>query len=382
MAMTQSTAGNSEIFVIGPFPPPHNGAAKNTFIWAGALAKAGFKVHRVETNVQSGSAHNRSSLYHFHRFLRTLKNTVNLLLFSNQKTIVYMVPDGGLGLWYNLLYALAFRVRGVRRVWLHHRNLFNIQTGNSQLRLLCNILGDSAGHIFLTKKMRNTFEGHFGSTINSPVISNAATCDIEALRPEASGDSNPSLKICFLSNLNAEKGFDIAASAFEQLADQGEEMEFLIGGNPTDSQAAARQQQLQQALGARATFLGHISGADKTAFYKDADIFVFPSTYKLEAQPNVLMEALATGASIVSTEHACIPETLTKSHHRLVSIKEDRFAMASDVAEAVMELASEIQTADARAQKAEQNITSFTAMQNEGITQYQDFLTTTIHQVR
>ncbi|WP_152563371.1 glycosyltransferase family 4 protein [Ruegeria halocynthiae] len=376
-----TTPSTPRVIVIGPLPPPHNGAAKNTKIWAEAFEARNHEVLRLETNVQSGSAHNRSLRYHMHRVHRTLKNALTLLTHSNPKTVIYMVPDGGMGLMYNLLYAAIFRLRGVQRIFLHHRNFFNIRTGNNRLRKLCDILGDRARHIFLTDRMRDTFERQFGPTVDAQVISNAATCDITALSPDHVVSEGKVLTIGFLSNLNADKGFDIVVDAFEALANQLQGIQFLIGGQPTDDQAVIWRAKLEKALGDQVTFLGHVSGGAKADFYKASDVFVFPSTYKLEAQPNVLMEALSAGASVVSTDHACIPETLDGAHHRLVSLSDDRSAMARDITAAVAEVIAEMQDREAHLARARQNITAFEKMQREGTEAYQTFFATKISQV-
>lgn len=374
-----TTSSKSRVIVIGPLPPPHNGAAKNTKIWAEAFEASGHEVLSIETNVQSGTAHNRSLRYHINRVHRTLANALALLVHCNPKTVVYLVPDGGLGLLYNLIYAGIFRLRGVKRVFLHHRNFFNIRTGNRRLRTLCNILGHCCRHIFLTDNMRDTFESQFGPTVEAQVISNAATCDITALSPEKVVKDGKILTIGFLSNLNADKGFDIVVESFEALADKFEDVNFLIGGTPTDDQAAAWKSQLQRMIGNRVTFLGHVSGDAKTEFYKASDVFIFPSTYKLEAQPNVLIEALSTGASVVSTDHACIPETLDGSHHRLISLQDDRSAMANEITCAVTEVIAEMQSVETRLARAKQNITAFEKMQSKSAKTYQAFFATKVN---
>ena len=58
------------------------------------------------------------------------------------------------------------------------------------------------------------------------------------------------------------------------------------------------------------TFLGPVSGQPKTDLLLDADIFVLPTYYPREGQPWVLIEAMAAGLPIVTTDQAAIRETV------------------------------------------------------------------------
>lgn len=56
------------------------------------------------------------------------------------------------------------------------------------------------------------------------------------------------------------------------------------------------------------TVLGPISGAEKFALFATADIFVFPTYYVNEGHPWVILEAMAAGLPIISTNHGAICE--------------------------------------------------------------------------
>lgn len=362
------------IVVIGPFPPPHNGAAKNTLLWAESFTSYGFQVIKVETNVPTGSAHNRSFRYHIDRLNQALRNSAVLLRVAGRESIVYIVPDGGMGLVYNLLYAAILRLRRVRRIWMHHRNFHNIRTGSILLRFFSILIGSGGRHIFLTEKMRSTFEAQIGPARQSEVISNAANCDVDVVLHQVKiFDPSRALTIGFLSNLNIDKGFDIAARAFMYLSSDEPKVRFLVGGDPSTQEAATWAKQLSTVLGERVEMLGHIAGHAKSNFFRSVDIFIFPTTYKLEAQPNVLMEALATGASIVATDHACISETLTGTHHRLIAL-DDRAVMAQNLAEGVRMLINDMRTPEDRNRVAQQNVDAFVQMRRIGIASYRGFM--------
>lgn len=61
-------------------------------------------------------------------------------------------------------------------------------------------------------------------------------------------------------------------------------------------------------------------GEEKEQLFRDAQVFVFPSTFPVEAQPLVLLEAMASGCALITSTVGEIPSTLDES----VAILEDR----------------------------------------------------------
>ena len=63
---------------------------------------------------------------------------------------------------------------------------------------------------------------------------------------------------------------------------------------------------------------GVVKGDDKTRALLDADVFVFPSRYPPEGHPFVILEAMAAGLPIVTTDQACISETVIDGENGFV----------------------------------------------------------------
>ena len=60
-------------------------------------------------------------------------------------------------------------------------------------------------------------------------------------------------------------------------------------------------------------YLGPVSGEDKMDVFAMSDVFVFPSYYRNEGHPWVIVEALASKLPIISTNHAAISESVIDS---------------------------------------------------------------------
>jgi len=229
------------------------------------------------------------------------------------------VPDGGTGIWVSAAYAVTLRVIGVRKVAIHYRNFSFFRRHHPAMQCLVNVLGSRAHHIFLDGAMRELFAQIYGQPRYSLVVSNAATCDVAPLTAALPGPEDP-VRIGYLSNLTFEKGFGIVVAAFTRLADMDPELLFAIAGTPVGEPEKRLLYGLQAILGTRLSYHGQVHGASKQAFFESLDIFLFPTTYKQEAQPNVIFEALAVGNTVISTRHAAIPGMFGAAPHVLIDV--------------------------------------------------------------
>jgi glycosyltransferase involved in cell wall biosynthesis len=89
-------------------------------------------------------------------------------------------------------------------------------------------------------------------------------------------------------------------TAFARIAKRREDIVLLIVGTG-ESESALRQQTTELGLNERVRFLGLVPNAEVAALQGAADLFVLSST--LEATPTVVLEALATGTPVVSTDN-------------------------------------------------------------------------------
>jgi glycosyltransferase involved in cell wall biosynthesis/predicted metal-dependent phosphoesterase TrpH len=135
------------------------------------------------------------------------------------------------------------------------------------------------------------------------------------------------LEVLYSGRITREKGAELLADAFLLAREQEPRLHLVLaGGGP-------EQEQLAERLGAHATFLGWLSGAELARTYANADLFLFPSATDTFGQ--VILEAQASGLPIVAVAEG-----------GPLSLIEDRVtgllceASAPALAEAVLELAA------------------------------------------
>jgi glycosyltransferase involved in cell wall biosynthesis len=166
----------------------------------------------------------------------------------------------------------------------------------------------------------------------SRVIVVVNSCDAEVLSEEAvraKHDPHRSgprrLKLLFLSSLIDTKGYPEFLGAVRRLAEWGgPAIEAVVCGRVAPSEfserfrdTAAAENWIQEQVDAinrssrsTARWVKGAVGAEKAALLREADVFVLPTRYPVEAQPVALLEAMASGCAIVTTRAGEIPTIL------------------------------------------------------------------------
>ena len=85
----------------------------------------------------------------------------------------------------------------------------------------------------------------------------------------------------------------------------------LIIGKESDYVAELKKLSLELELSDRVKFLGYVEGAELPLFYKHAEIFAYPSLYEGFGFP--LLEAMACGTAVISSNSSSLPEVTSDS---------------------------------------------------------------------
>ncbi|MBK8480832.1 MAG: glycosyltransferase family 4 protein [Proteobacteria bacterium] len=116
------------------------------------------------------------------------------------------------------------------------------------------------------------------------------------------------LRVLYLGWLERYKGILDLIAAVAANAGQLSHVRFVICGRGS-LLAQARQQVHEAGLGASFEFAGWVTGQDKLAVLREADILVLPS--HREGLPNALLEAMAVALPTVATRVGSIPDVVT-----------------------------------------------------------------------
>ena len=114
--------------------------------------------------------------------------------------------------------------------------------------------------------------------------------------------------LAFFPTCRSRRGSISVLASFSALRSDGLDAKLILAGPIVDPEADAL---LRRAKLEHKDFiidLGPVSGAEKDAFFRQLDFFLFPSKYCHEAQPLVVLEALSYGIPSLVTRHGYIDE--------------------------------------------------------------------------
>jgi glycosyltransferase involved in cell wall biosynthesis len=297
---------DAHVTMIGSFPPPVQGAAMTNAMVGDALAAAGVDVTRIDV---AGPllTHSRGLAYHARRATRNLLGLRRARAAASRDAALYVVPDGGLGIWYTRAH-MAGAARCYGAVMIHHHSCRYIEQHDRAIAAVATIARDRATHVFLTDGMATAFRSRYGD-VTFRVASPAHFVADEAARLPAPRHAGP-IRLGHLSNLCADKGFFAVADAFDALRTAGMDTTLTLAGRILEAAVAERIAGLIAAHGSLVRHLGPLTVEAKLAFYRDIDVFLFPTAARQEAAPLVLYEALAAGCPVLATDRGLIAEVV------------------------------------------------------------------------
>jgi len=213
------------------------------------------------------------------------------------------------GYWRDIAYLLWAKVLGKKVVYQTHAgadsNHFFKKDGFSFLKKW--LLGLPDAVILLSNIEKGAAEG-FCRFKRLQVIPNAI--DLESyseIHPKEFNDDT--LTLGFISRLTGTKGIFESIEAIATLRSRGiKNLRLVVAGSGPD-EALIRKKVNDLKLDNQVHILGSIFGEKKLAFWSEIEILLFP-TYHQEGLPYVILESLASGTPLVTTEIGGIPDAV------------------------------------------------------------------------
>ncbi|SAL86429.1 glycosyl transferase, group 1 [Caballeronia arvi] len=292
------------LFFIGAMPPPLHGMSNVNARMFAALSRRDINIHlfdiaRHRNNTTAAATTNSERvIHHIFRF-------VSLMAFARGKKKTYLSLSGGFGQFRDLAFIVISRVFRAK-IYIHHHS-FAYLNKRKAITLLCVwAAGPRSDHIVLCERMAVLLSKQYQTRPNRiSCLSNAAF-----LSSEERGMGRRQLRtVSFLSNITFEKGISTFFEVAGELKARKVPVRFMIAG-PV---ALDVKGWLDLALAAapEVQYVGPQYGLEKTRFFSQTDLLVFPSTYPNEAEPVTILEAFSFGVPVIATALGCIPSLVS-----------------------------------------------------------------------
>jgi len=150
-------------------------------------------------------------------------------------------------------------------------------------------------------------------------IEDVAGCELARNR-----DETRPLRVLFVALLTEEKGVLVAIETINKLLLQGKSVELTcVGGWESPSFQRRADALIDPVYRGCFDFPGVLTGEAKWERYRSADIFCFPTFFRSETFPVVLLEAMAFSLPIVSTSWRGIPDVVEDGTNAILTEPKD-----------------------------------------------------------
>ncbi len=294
------------IVAIGPLPPPLHGLSFAT----AAMVKLLSEDHTVVASNLSPPVGRARLWRHPAKAVRVFAALASLARErGHTDKACYLACDGGFGQLYTLLLVVFARLFAYP-TYLHHHSFRYIGRPSIAMRAILALAAPDLTHIFLCGMMRDRFTETYDRRLRTAIISNAA---FVPLQNEGAAIPTRPLTIGMLSNLSRAKGLETYLDLLRQAILRGLPVRAVLAGPVTDTADRAMIDAALSEFAGALDYRGRVLGDDKAKFYRDIDVFVFPTTYANEAQPIVVFEAKAAGNDVIAYDRGCIRKQLDET---------------------------------------------------------------------
>lgn len=327
----QTTPGRPRIVAMVQLPPPMHGAAMMNRHALDAMARiADLNVIEMRFSRQVSDLARPS----WRKAVLACWLLVKLLLALPRCDVFYIcfAPTGAA--YYRdccyVLIARLFRVSAI--LHLHGRGLPAMRQGPWRRWLQKHVFAGQTV-ILLGKALLQEVSG---LQCTCAIIANALPDAAFAPLDQAPWRPSDPVRILWLSNLFAAKGIETVIAACARLKDRAMDCRLTIAGAAGDVTRSDLDAMLEKyGMTDAATCLGPVTAARRQALLAEHDIFVLPSNYANEAQPLAVIEAMAAGLPVITSDIATLPEFVIPGQTGRSCTPDDADALAQAITDAV-----------------------------------------------
>ncbi len=304
--------------MVGAFPPPVHGAALVNAAMAVAIERS--KGHAVVFDL-AASTTRKGPLIRVRRLARAMFELLKFFTccIRMRPSSLYIGASGGLGQIYEAAFILLARFFSVPVV-IHHHSYAYIDNRRLYAKIFTLIAGIRAVHVVLCPEMAAVLKKNYKTVKTTLAISNAIFVENVGTALFSHVEKSVLRTIGFLGNISSDKGIYEFLEVARYL--QSRSLEIVIAG-PFQDRAVEKTVRLELQTLNYVKYVGPKYGQEKNEFFRGIDVLIFPSKYIHEAEPLTVLEALANGVPVISSDRGCIKQLLPVAVGKVVGEGED-----------------------------------------------------------
>lgn len=295
----------NKILIIGPFPPPLSGVCIANQVITNGLRKKNWKVDTINSEYSKNISSKLGTIsFEKLHFIKTY-GSLGKIFFSDMIYITIGQSFFGV-LKYAPFLVLAKVCRKKIVVHLHGNHLLNeyhLLKGIKKI-IFAKLISMFNYGIVLSESLRNNLE---------PFLKKESIFELHNFFEESLGlppnqvlqhKEYSDLRVVFLSNLIEEKGIIILLKAIKKLNEKGIKIQLKVAGNEVKENKISEYFNRLENV----EYIGTVQGIVKQELLLWSTVFCLPTFYKMEGQPISIIEAMAMGNLILTTDHAGISD--------------------------------------------------------------------------
>lgn len=309
-----------KVLIIGPFPKPINGCSlANEILLKQLKFESSISVDIINTSTKNISSENVGH-FSFGKVFSFLK--VYRKIFDIAKSdIVYTTPGQtfyGI-IKYMPFYFYCLMIDKPYIIHIHGNHLGNEYKSLKGFKrwFFSFYINRSSAGIVLSNSLKVNFDGLLVPR-KVFIVENFAQDDL--VRKIEISKPKDKLRLLYLSNLMEEKGIIDFLDSLILLKNKGILFEADIAGIIEDESETIIHNKFKELQGF-IKYHGVVSGQNKIDLLQKSNIFILPTYYRMEGQPISLIEAMAAGNIIVTTNFSGIQDIISQDNGYFVPAK-------------------------------------------------------------
>lgn len=302
--------------LIGSLPPPITGQSISFSYLTNLTNQGRFRIYNT----------NKTS-FNFFNYLDSLLFLPIYILFNQFDSIYFLGSRSKFGFLRQLPFVSIAILKRIKLInHLHGADFKEFYKNSGFLRGIIKWAYKNVDtSIVLLEEMKDQFKAF--PNMKLEVVPNAVSKELENLDISFPKEK----RILFLSNIMASKGIIEFLNASKKLLKENNSIRIDIAGDFISDNYLPKNQikkkfldlfeVLKNDFPERIFYHGPVFGIKKVDLLRSSSIFILPSYYPTEAFPISIIEAMATGNAIITTEHNYLDKIVSKKNGIIIEPK-------------------------------------------------------------